>query len=516
MNHLETTFEQRLSMLLAGDKMLPRGGKIGIERETLRVTETGGMSAQRHPKSLGATLTHAHIMTDYAEPMLELVTDPHDSVDSAVAQLDELTRFVYQNIGDETLWPHSMPCVLGDEANIPIAEYGDSGIGQFKHLYRVGLAHRYGRTMQVISGVHFNMSLPSEAWQRLYPDLPADEARNTGYFVALRNLQRIGWMVPYLFGSSPAACRSMARGRATALMLQNGTTLVGPDATSLRLGDMGYNNADKRGYSFKANYSSIEDYIQSLKWAVSTPREDFEVIGLEGPEGPRQLSANHLQIENEYYASVRPKQPVKSGETPLLALKRRGVEYLEVRSLDVNPWFLTGVDPQALKVIECLVWLAALDELDEISSDEHAVIEDNWRQVAHYGRKANVELKTPCGIMGLNVWAKYIGQQLLAVAKCLGDSHVEAVEQCVIDVLEGRAEPLSAKWLEEMGSDGFFCKVMAMAKQHQQNALSAPLDPERLDALRTEAAQSLEAAEQTDGRMLNQIIEDYTRTWEQV
>ena len=125
--------------------------KRGIEKESLRVTPEGRLSQTPHPLNLGSSLTHPSITTDYSESLLEFITPPDESIDATLEQLKKIHGFVYKNINNEILWVNSMPCVVGDNDSIPIAQYGKSNIGKIKTLYRVGLDHRYGRLMQTIA-----------------------------------------------------------------------------------------------------------------------------------------------------------------------------------------------------------------------------------------------------------------------------------------------------------------------------------------------------------------------------
>jgi glutamate--cysteine ligase len=132
----------------------------GIEKESLRATPDGALARTPHPAALGAALTHPHITTDFSEAQLELITGVHASPEACLAELTEIHQFVYRNIGDEILWCASMPCGLPAEDRIPIGQYGRSNSGRLKTVYRIGLAHRYGRRMQTISGIHYNFSMP--------------------------------------------------------------------------------------------------------------------------------------------------------------------------------------------------------------------------------------------------------------------------------------------------------------------------------------------------------------------
>jgi len=159
------TVEQQLARLCAqGNPGMLLHGKVGLEKESLRVAKSGGLAQTAHPASLGSALTHPWITTDYSEALLELVTPPYSDHAQTLGFLRDLHIYVYRQLDDEILWSTSMPCVLAGGKNIPVARYGSSNAGQMKTIYRVGLGNRYGRVMQVIAGVHYNFSFADEFW----------------------------------------------------------------------------------------------------------------------------------------------------------------------------------------------------------------------------------------------------------------------------------------------------------------------------------------------------------------
>ena len=355
--------QQRLSLLAASDfEEALSTSKIGLEKESLRVLPEGGISQTPHPVAWGSALTNPQITTDFSEALAELVTPPCDSVTEVIQSLDDIQNFVYRNLDDEILWATSMPCVVAGETGIPLAQYGSSNAAQMKTAYRRGLGLRYGRSMQVIAGVHFNYSFSDKFWRQYQPllnktdgmqsdDLQAGALQNfisDQYMGLIRNLLRYGWLVPYLFGASPAICKSFLNGQRTILQDFNSNTYFEPYATSLRLGDIGYQNNKEELAGIKACYDSLDAYIESMQCAINTPYPGYEKIGVKVNGEYQQLNANILQIENEYYSSVRPKQIVQGNEKPSTALKKRGIQYVELRSLDVNVFDPHGINSEQL------------------------------------------------------------------------------------------------------------------------------------------------------------------------
>ncbi|HWC45920.1 MAG TPA: glutamate--cysteine ligase, partial [Casimicrobiaceae bacterium] len=313
------------------DPMLARPLR-GIEKESLRVRPDGTLDTSPHPDGLGSALTHPHITTDFSEAQLELITGAQPDVASCVRELTEIHQFVYRHIGDDALWASSMPCGLPRDDAIPIGRYGSSNVGRLKTVYRHGLAHRYGRRMQTISGVHYNFSLAEATMAALSPRTAggqdAKDARTARYFAAIRNFRRHSWLPLYLFGASPAVCSTFVEGRPHRLQALSADTLYLPHATSLRMGPLGYQSDAQR--SIAVSFNSLPNYAASLHYALTAPYPAYESIGVRGEDGEyRQLATTLLQIENEFYGTIRPKRRIRRGERPLHALTDRGVEYLE-------------------------------------------------------------------------------------------------------------------------------------------------------------------------------------------
>ena len=278
------------------------GIRRGIEKESLRVKPDGMLADTPHPAGLGSALTHPHITTDFSESQLELITSVHTDVDACLAELTEIHQIVYQQLDEELLWCPSMPCGLPADDDIPIGRYGNSNLGRAKTVYRQGLAHRYGKRMQTISGVHYNFSLPESVWPILQE---ADAASGpvigykvSAYFHLIRNFRRHSWLLLYLFGASPTVCRSFVAGRTHELQELKSGTLYLPGATSLRMGPLGY-QSDAQA-SLAVSFNSLRSYAESLNAALTRPYPPYEAIGLRKGEDYLQLGTTLLQIENEF------------------------------------------------------------------------------------------------------------------------------------------------------------------------------------------------------------------------
>jgi glutamate--cysteine ligase len=314
---LKQGFEKRLETVATAGKDVLLGGLKGVEKESLRISPDGLLAQTPHPAGLGSPLTNKFITTDFSEALLEFVTPAFTTTWEALRCICDIHQFTYSNLDDEMLWTASMPCRIQADRDIPLARYGSSNVGRMKTIYRRGLGHRYGRQMQVIAGVHFNYSLPEKFWPAYQSVLGGEDSlrdfRSDHYLRMIRNFRRMGWIVLYLFGCSPAVCKSFA-GAAAKLPSLNADTWFEPWATSLRMSDLGYSNQNQSKINISLN--SVDEYVRDLSNAICTPEPAYEELGVKVDEQYRQLNANLLQIENEYYSPIRPKRIARSGEQP--------------------------------------------------------------------------------------------------------------------------------------------------------------------------------------------------------
>lgn len=475
-----------------------RSGLRGLEREALRVTPTGHIAQTPHPQALGSTLTHPSITTDFSEALPEFVTSPYPNSAETLAELRDIEAFVARNLGDELLWMTSMPCFIDDPDTIPIADYGTSNVGRMKHLYRVGLHHRYGRAMQVIAGVHFNYSYPEPLWSALFAATgqpPSREARDAAWMGIVRNVQRHGWLLAYLFGASPAVCPSFTtHPPAWLVRLANGT-LAAPHGTSLRLSDIGYKNTNQASLTISTN--TLSEYVADLSRALATEEPAYAAIGIRDGGDWRQLSAGILQIENEYYGLVRPKNRPRAHERPTVTLLREGVRYGEVRALDVDPWTPLGITPETMDFVELFMWFCLLEPSPPLTSGDYLEIDYNQRNVAVRGREPGLRLRTARDCIALRDWGLAIITGLGPIAEYLDKgldapryaAVVEHAEACLKDP---DLTP-SARALAEIDGNksGFLAWALERARQHTGALEALPLPTEVDERYRRSARESL-------------------------
>ncbi len=402
------------------------GIRRGIEKESVRSSSGGQMSQVSHPSALGAPLTHPHITTDFAEAQLEFVTPAFKSSEEAIRFLSTLHCYTAQNLPDgEFLWGASMPPVLPAEDQVHLAQYGSSNAAKLKTLYRTGLANRYGKAMQTISGIHYNFSLPDSFWEALHAvdgsSLPLQKYKSEGYFSLIRNVMRHGWIINYLFGASPAIDTSFVDGRMHHLHKLTDDTLYLPWATSLRMSDLGYtSNAQS---SLNIRYNSQEQYLADLSYALSLASEDYNHF-----DASQQINSHVLQLENELYGSIRPKR-IHQTLRPMHAICAEGVEYIELRSLDINPYQPLGLDRETSCFLDMFLVYCALATSPEISYQEQVLINQRQQLVATEGRKPGLKLPMLNGDQPLMEVGLQIITAMEPLAQCL-DQRLDQMMSC--------------------------------------------------------------------------------------
>ncbi|SFC15291.1 glutamate-cysteine ligase [Marinospirillum celere] len=480
----------------------------GLEKESLRTTPEGWISQKSHPQALGSTLTHPHITTDYSEALLEFITPVSCSREQTLDFLLDLHRFSLARLEDhELLWPASMPCRLDGNASVRIAEYGHSNVGKMKTVYRHGLDWRYGRIMQSIAGLHYNVSFPDELWPRLaeIEGLPAEVAndawRSRKYFALIRNFRRYSWLLMYLFGASPAVDESfLAEHPEHPLKPLAKATWGSPLATSLRMSDLGYQN--KVQSSLKICFNSLDNYIQTLNEAIHTSHPGYEDIGVKVAGEYRQLNTNILQIENEYYSDIRPKRVTRSGQKPSEALQEKGVEYIEVRCLDLNPFLPGGIDIAQMRFLDTFLLYCLLETSPELSDQACKQVDDNLARAVNAGRDPHTQIwwfeQEASTERPLLEAASELLERLHPVALLLDKSHQEdapfssALAQQQARVDDPSLTP-SARLLELIQESGSYLEaILQLARAQREQLMTCPLDKSREKLFAELAATSLQ------------------------
>jgi glutamate--cysteine ligase len=506
---IDRVFERRLSSLVnSGEPEILQGGAKGVEKESLRVLPGGSLAQTPHPQLLGSALTNEHITTDYSEALIELVTPAFTQSWELLQYLLDLHQFVYRHLGEELLWATSMPCAIDRDDEIPLAQYGSSHVGRMKTIYRNGLGLRYGRMMQAISGVHFNYSFPLPFWEAWAAARSASghgtQFVSACYFDLLRNYRRYGWLVLYLFGVSPVVCKSFLRGRRAQLADFGAGTAFEPHATSLRMSDVGYRNRNQAGLAVSVN--SLDEYVHDLSRAISTPHPPYEALGVKVNGEYRQLNANILQIENEYYSFIRPKRVARSGERPTKALRRAGVEYVEVRALDVSAFDPVGVNQNKLRFLEAFLALCLMKDSPPIAAAEQAVLDQNHITVARRGRDPALLLWREGRNVPMREWARELLDSMSGICDVLdrGDSgrpYSQALATQTAKIEDVTLTPSARLMVELAAGESFFELALRMSATHKAYFLDLyPPNEERLREFAQEARESLAAQRTIEAR----------------
>jgi glutamate--cysteine ligase len=465
-----------------------RDMRRGVEKESLRALPDGELALTPHPAALGSALTHPHITTDFSESQLEFVTGVHASAQECVAELTQIHQFSYralQELGDEMLWVSSMPCGLPTDENIPIGRYGTSNVGRAKSVYRMGLGHRYGRRMQTISGIHYNWSMPGISTEE--------------YFGLIRNFRRESFLLLHLFGASPALCSSFVAGREHELQVLKGGTLHMPQGTSLRMGRLGY-QSDAQA-SLSVSYNSLESYAASLQEALTKPYPAYEAVGIRNPGGDyNQLATSLLQIENEFYGTIRPKRVIFPGERPLHALRERGVEYVEVRCMDLDPFEPVGISASTMRFLDLFLLHCLLAESPPDTPDEIGALARNQQRVAARGREPGLRLERGASAVALTEWGGEILHVLAPIARRLdalhgGSGYRDALASANAVLREPETAP-SARVLAAMVRDfdsSYVGFTRAQSLQTRHALLALPFSDEAQALFAAESKASVEA-----------------------
>jgi glutamate--cysteine ligase len=357
----------------------------GIERETHRISPDGNLSPALHPESL----KEPSFTKDFAESQLELVTKPHGSIQDAVEELEKLTETARVAIGSEWLWPFSMPPLITDETAIRTARMGSGESARLAERYRAGLSARYGIARQLICGVHLNVSFGEKLLAELKARAPlsTEEALQNpdrdGYYLRLtRNLFDDMPSLVMLFGSTPFDVNVRA-----------------PDANfaySVRNSPKGYARTEYRPF---LELGSIAEHLAGIRRGMKTESVNFRKLGLIRDGKPVQLNGRVFQKEKEFYAPIRFKRTPMSGETAIGALERKGVEYIELRFFDVDPFASAGITENAVRLAHIFIVdglakasipkaNAALAET--LDKADEAALSDPFKTQAENGHLANL------------------------------------------------------------------------------------------------------------------------------
>ena len=492
----------------------------GIEREALRVTPAGSLAQTPHPAAFGSKLTHPKVTTDFSEAQLELITPVLRSARAAIDDLDQIHRYLYKELGDELLWSASMPCVLENDDVIPLAYYGTSNLGRLKTTYRSGLGYRYGRAMQTICAVHYNFSFADSFWQWLKSAENSDESdkdyTTRRYFDLMRNFRRCSWLLTYLFGASPAVCNSFVQQREHELIRFDEGTFYLPHATSLRSGNLGY-QSDAQTEHILVCYNSLDSYVSSLADAICDKYRPYEEIGTKVDNDYHQINTSILQSEAEFYSSIRAKRVPGPGENFLACLQQQGVQYIEVRLLDVNPYIPLGIGESEIDFLDTFLLYCILTQSpvhDDLICRE---VRLNTLTAVHQGRSPGLKLQDSGSARPLEEWGAAILSDMGQYAEALDQTfdsnrYTEALAVQRNRITDTDQTP-SGRILTDMQDlqIPFFRFAMNQTLKHREHFRSRPLnssDAAMFADLAKQSAIDQEAIEATDAKDFDIYLAD--------
>jgi glutamate--cysteine ligase len=388
------------------------------------VTDEGRLAQTPHPEALGSALTNEQITTDYSESLLEFITPALPDPADTLASLDKIHRFAYSKLGDEYLWSPSMPCPLPAEEDIPIAYYGTSNIGSSSTC--TARAWPCVTARPCSASPAFTTTFPCR--RKLWPLLKQAEGfvgtdrdyQSSAYIALIRNFRRYSWLLMYLFGASPALDAGFLRGRPHQLEELDADTLYLPYATSLRMSDLGYQSNAQAGLT--PCYNDLASYTDSLRKAVATPYPPYVEVGTHKDGEWVQLNTNILQIENEYYSNIRPKRVTYTGERPIQALMARGMQYVEVRCLDINPFLPVGIDLTESRFLDAFLLYCALND-SPLLTNKCGNATSNFLSVVKEGRRPGLQLQRDGQPVDLKEWAAELLEKIAPLAALLDQSH---------------------------------------------------------------------------------------------
>lgn len=419
---------------------------FGLEKENVRVTESGNLALTPHPKAFGDREKNAYIKTDFSESQLEMVTPVCNTLEEVYSFICNLNKVVSLEImkNGEFLWPQSNPPILPREEEIPIAKLSN----REDELYRENLSYKYGKKKQVISGIHYNFSFKEEFIKLLYKELKVEkdfrEFKDDIYLRMARNFQKYHWLLIYLTGASPVFHESYIEEIKEEGEKLGEDSYYIKDDTSLRNSSYGYKN--KKDYY--VSYNSIEEYASDIKNLV----KDKEI-----------------QSIKEYYNPIRLKS--LGSEDMLESLLHKGIDYLEVRLLDLDPLSIQGVSKETLYLVHLFMIYTLLKENKEITYKDQEEFFKNHDMVALKGRNEEVVIHEN----GVPVLLKDKGREILSemdeIVEILFSNNEEFknVIKRALEKINNPHDTISEKLIKDIKEEGYINFHMRLAKEYLNN-----------------------------------------------
>jgi len=341
---------------------------FGIEKENVRVDPSGYLAMTKHPDIFGDKLKNPYITTDFSESQVEMITPSLDTIEETYNFLDSLHDLVSLELKDEYLWPQSTPPSIPDEKDIPVSKFDETFEGSKAQKYRDYLSQKYGKQKQLLSGIHYNFSFKDEFLDLLYKESKESDFKlfkDEIYLKISRNFFKYRWILIYLFGANPGIHGTYSKKCVDLLDEVAPDSFSYPTGNSFRNGMCGYKNNEV----FNISYNSRKKYAEDIKKLVSQGK---------------------LISEKEYYSPIRLK--AKDNKNLLRSIEEDGIEYLEVRLLDLNPTVKTGISIDQLYFVHLFLLFCLFTDEDKLTAQDTWEGNKNHDLVAHYGRKVDLEL----------------------------------------------------------------------------------------------------------------------------
>ncbi|MGL4738722.1 MAG: bifunctional glutamate--cysteine ligase GshA/glutathione synthetase GshB, partial [Cellulosilyticaceae bacterium] len=419
-------------------------GNFGIEREGLRCDQKGHLAKTPHPSIFGEKLFNPYITTDFSESQVELITPVYHSIEECHQFLEALYEIVALEIGDEYIWPQSMPCIIPEDSQIPIATFCGCEPGKEAYAYRQKLLAKYGGKKQLLSGIHYNFSFEEPFIQGLYEAYKGEgdyrTFRDGIYLKVARNYLRYRWLLIYLLGSTSVIHESYVGECVKQLDEVNEAAYSNQGALSYRNSECGYTNH----VELFPNYESVEGYVASI--------DQFVKQGL-------------IESHKELYSQIR----LKARDNSQLgtSLEEEGILYLEYRSIDINPFDKTGIKQEDLHFMHLFNFYLLLQEESSYTDWQEEALQ-NQRRIARFGQ-SNMTLLRDGEEISKEVWGHEILQEIQQIDELLGFGKKELLEQ-MIEKLKNYQATYAYQIMEQVKEYGYIEAHLKLAKQYKQEA----------------------------------------------
>lgn len=436
-------------------------GNYGIEREALRVYKDGNLAQSPHPEVFGSKNNNQYITTDFAECQIEMITPPLDTQKQVYDFTNALYDISVSEIGNEYLWPQSMPSIVPDDNDIKIAKYDNNEKGNIAHEYRKKLIKKYGGKKQLICGIHYNFSLNEDFIKKLY-DYDKDnkfssmnnqhnreesenirymDFKNSIYLKIARNYLRYRWIIVYLFGASGFGHKTYGCSCCMNVSEEiSKDSFTNEEAVSYRNSDCGYRNK----IELLPDYSNVKNYIRSLNSFIKD---------------------NLIDSHKELYSAVRLKP--QDADNFMESLLNDGIEYLEYRSIDINPFEKGGISLEDLYFLQIFnIYLLIKDESDYKEWQKEAT--ENQNNIAKHGLK-NIELIKDGFKVSRESWSLEILQEMKNMCTVLQLGKEKIIDNMIKKVKNPKLT-YTYKMSEMIKNKGYIDAHLELAEKYKEES----------------------------------------------